>query len=186
MDEFSYLSVLISIILGLGITRLITGLGRIIEARRHVRLYWPVVGWIGLLLIIHVQTWWAMFGLRGHRDWTFFAFLVVLAHPILLYLLAALVLPEIGSAPVDLRANYYEQSRWFFGISLLVIAVSLGRDLVLDGSLPDALNTGIQLCFFVLGSIAMFTRRPRFHEILIPINVALYSIYVGALFARLR
>jgi hypothetical protein len=30
-----------SIILGLGITQLVTGLGRLIQARLRVRLYWP-------------------------------------------------------------------------------------------------------------------------------------------------
>jgi hypothetical protein len=33
MDEFNYLSVLISIILGLGVTQLLTGLGKLIFAR---------------------------------------------------------------------------------------------------------------------------------------------------------
>ena len=65
MDRFSYLSVLISIILGLGITQLVTGLGRLIQARHRVRLYWPSVVWTGILLLIHVQTWWSMFGLRN-------------------------------------------------------------------------------------------------------------------------
>jgi hypothetical protein len=33
VDEFGYLSVLISIILGLGITQLLTGLGRLVNSR---------------------------------------------------------------------------------------------------------------------------------------------------------
>src|SRR6478672_4069223 len=65
MDPFSYLSVLISIILGLGITQLVTGLGRLIQARGRIKFYAPTIAWVGLLLIIHVQTWWAMFGLRS-------------------------------------------------------------------------------------------------------------------------
>ena len=39
MDPFSYLSVLISIILGLGITQLVTGLGRLIQARARIKFY---------------------------------------------------------------------------------------------------------------------------------------------------
>jgi hypothetical protein len=41
MDTFNYLSVLISIILGLGITQLLSGLGRSLEYRDKDRLYWP-------------------------------------------------------------------------------------------------------------------------------------------------
>ena len=42
-----------------------------IQARERVRVYWPSVAWIGLLLILEIQTWWSMFGLREHRDWNF-------------------------------------------------------------------------------------------------------------------
>ena len=47
MDAFSYLSVLISIVLGLGVTQLLTGFGRLIEARDRVRSYGPVLIWAG-------------------------------------------------------------------------------------------------------------------------------------------
>ena len=107
MDAFSYLSVLISIILGLGITQLLTGLGRLLQARGGTRLYGPAVTWIALLLLVHVQTWWTMFGLRGVRGWTFGAFLMVLLQPAVLYLMAALAVPDVSAgAAVDLRANY--------------------------------------------------------------------------------
>ena len=74
MDQFNYLAVLISIILGLGITQLLSGVGRLLQARGHVRLYWPTLAWVAVLLVVHVQTWWAMFGLRTLQTWTFAAF----------------------------------------------------------------------------------------------------------------
>src|SRR5262245_33189052 len=100
MDPFSYLTVLISIILGLGITHLLGGLGRVLQARGHVRSYWPSIAWVVLLLVIHVQTWWALFGLRSFQHWSFLAFVVVLLQPIVLYLLAALVVPSESAGAV--------------------------------------------------------------------------------------
>src|SRR5262245_56126664 len=121
MDQFGYLTVLISIILGLGITQLLSGVGRLLQARSRVRLDWPTLAWVGLLLVIHVQTWWAMFGMRTFQNWTFFAFLIVLLQPIVLYLMAALVLPDtIPESALDLRDHYFAHSRWFF-----ILAVSL-------------------------------------------------------------
>jgi hypothetical protein len=188
VDEFNYLAVLISIILGLGITQLLTGVGKLINARERVRWYWPVGAWACFLLVIHVQTWWAMFGLRQHREWDFLGFLVVLLQPILLYLLSALVFPDWGAqvSEVDLRANYYAHAGWFFGLAMAAVAVSLLKDLVLEGRLPAPLNTGIQLAFFALGAVAAFTRREWFHKLLIGVNALLYSVYIVALFARLR
>ena len=43
MDEFSYLSVLISVILGLAVTQILTGFRAILLARTRIRMYWPVI-----------------------------------------------------------------------------------------------------------------------------------------------
>ena len=64
MDAFSYLSVLLSIILGLGLTQLLTAVGRVIRHRDRVRVDWLPMLWAGVLLVVYVQVWWSMFGLR--------------------------------------------------------------------------------------------------------------------------
>src|SRR5438046_2602424 len=116
MDAFSYLSVLISIILGLAITQILQGARGVVIGRREVSNYWPVLVWAGLLLLINVQSWWAMYGLRQLQNWTFVQFSVVLLQSILLYMLAALVLPDIRPGErSDLKTHYFEQHRWFFG-----------------------------------------------------------------------
>lgn len=118
MDQFSYLSVLLSIILGLAFTQVLTGVRGLLLARGRIRLYWPTLVWAVLLLVIFVQSWWAMFGLREHSEWTFAQFAMVLLQTIVLYLLAGLVLPDFGNAAdVDLRRHYYDERVWFFGIT---------------------------------------------------------------------
>lgn len=93
MDEFSYLSVLISVILGLAVTQILEGFRGILLSRTRIRIYWPVIAWAVLLLLICVQSWWAMFELRHYQPWTFAAFAVVLLQTILTYMLAGLVFP---------------------------------------------------------------------------------------------
>ena len=66
MDAFSYLSVLISIILGLAITQVLQGLRGLMHARSRVRLYAPAMIWALMLLVVYVQSWWSEFGLRNH------------------------------------------------------------------------------------------------------------------------
>jgi hypothetical protein len=109
MDEWGFLSVIVSIILGLSITQLLQGISEVINERDRVRFYQPAVGWAVLLLIVDVQAWWAMFGYRNRHHWTFLQFATVLVEVILLYLLAALALPNFArSAVVDLRQNYFK------------------------------------------------------------------------------
>ena len=191
MDAFSYLSVLLSIVLGLGITQLLTGLGRLIQARDRVRIYWPTPAWAVLLLVAHVQTWWTMFALRDDAGWTFFAFLLVLLQPVLLYLAAALVLPDFGEtadpteARVDLRRHYFHQARWFFGVLLALLVASVAKDVVLERELPDPANLAAHAAFAALWSVGAATRRERYHLLLAPLSLLGFVVYTAALFLRL-
>lgn len=64
---FPYLSVLLSIIIGLGITQLLAAAGRLIWHRNRVRVDWLPLLWGAVLLVIFVQVWWSMFDVRFHR-----------------------------------------------------------------------------------------------------------------------
>lgn len=187
MDEFGYLSVLLSIILGLAITQILKGFRGILQSRDRVRLYWPALALAVLLLVVYVQTWWAMFGLRSHHDWTFGAFAIVLLQTIVLYMLAGLVLPDFfGDQPVNLRANYYAHHSWFFGLAVLAGFVSIAKDLVLDGDLPEFRNLAFHIAFIATAVVAAITRREWYHKVAVLVTACLFGFYVALLFARLR
>ena len=185
MEAFAHLSILISIILGLGIAELLSGFVRTIEKRRAVRIYSPPILWAFLLLLTHVQTWWSIFGLRSHLDWTFFQFSVVLLQPIVLYMLSALALPR-GSAELDLRANYFEHRRWFFALFASLLIVSIGKDLALSGSLPSTTNLLFHAVLFCLAGVGFFIAADRVQRLLAYTAAALIGAYIALLFARLR
>ena len=187
MTAFSYLIVLVSIILGLGITRLLTGLGQQIEFRDQIESYWPATTWAVVLLLVHVQTWWTLFGLREQETWTFLMFLVVLLQPVTLYLLAALILPttRVG-VPVDLRTHYFAQTRWFFGLFALLLVVSLARDLVLRSVLPDGPNVAFHGLFLALAVTGALTRREAFHRFGAATTAVLLGAYIATLFSQLQ
>ncbi|MEO6690408.1 MAG: hypothetical protein ABIS07_11820 [Dokdonella sp.] len=187
MDAFSYLSVLLSIILGLSITQILKGFRGLMLARSHVRVYWPCLLWAILLLVIDVQSWWAMYELRHYKDWTFLAFAIVLAQTIPLYLLAGLVLPDIRiESPVDLRTHYYDNHRWFFVLAALLCVISISKVLMLFGEWPPPLDLGFQVVFITVSLIAAWTARESYHERMAPIAAIGIGAYIGLLFAHLR
>ena len=115
MDSFSYLSVLLSIVLGLAITQVLQGFRGLILTRARVKRYLPTLIWAGLTLLIAIQGWWASFDLRVRAHWSFLAFFVVVLQAISTYMVAALVLPEItGQMVIDLREHYFAHRRWLF------------------------------------------------------------------------
>lgn len=71
MDAFSYLSVLLSIILDLAIQQILQGYRALILARARVRRDWLPLVWSVLILLMVVQHWWASFGLADRPEWRF-------------------------------------------------------------------------------------------------------------------
>ncbi|MDQ2919916.1 MAG: hypothetical protein M3R10_08590 [Verrucomicrobiota bacterium] len=187
MDEFSYLSVLISIIIGLAVTQILQGFRGLLQSRAHVRIYWPALTWAGLLLVISVQMWWSMFGLRTHVGWTFLGFSVVILQTIFLYMLTGLVLPEVnGDAPVDLRENYFAHHGWLFGLAILTVVTSLLKDLVLTGALPDHTNVAFHIFFIVLATMGALLKNEWFHKSAAVVMVVAFAAYIATLFEHLH
>lgn len=186
VDSFSYLSVLLSIILGLAITQVLQGLRGLILTRTKVKLYIPTLIWAGLTLLIAIQAWWASFGMRKHANWTFVALLVILIQAISWYMVAALVLPDIsGDAVVDLREHYFAHKNWFFAAMFGSIVFSAAKDIALDGHMLGGINAGFHLMFGLGAIVAAITRQEWFHKLLAPAIVLLFFLYIALLFARL-
>jgi hypothetical protein len=186
MDAFSYLSVLISLILGLAITQVLKGFRGLMHARSRVVGYWPTVLWGVLIIVISVQSWWSMFGLRHHVDWTFLEFSAVLAQTIVVYLLAALVLPDIfGDAAVNLREHYYDHRRWFFSLLALLIATSIVKELVIQHTLQEPRDLAFHAVFAALGVSGVIVGSPRYHELLAGLGLVSIVAYIAFLFQHL-
>lgn len=185
MSAFEYLSVLISIVLGLGMTHLLLGFGRWLERRGEFRAYGPAIAWGAFLLLVQVQTWWSMFGYRGFQDWDFLQFCVVLLQPILLFLLSVVVFPGPGATRHDLRENFFHQRPWFFGLLVALLLVSLAKDLVTAGSLPDGLNLTFHGVFLIVALIGLKIRKEGSDHVLAYSTLFLFMAYIGVLFADL-
>ena len=186
MDPFSYLSVLVSIILGLAVQQVLQGYRALILSRRRIRFYAPPLIWSVLIVAMVAQNWWASFDLAGRADWSFAVFATILGQTILIYMLAAIVLPDIpADQPIDLRDHYFREARAFFLISVALILWSLFRTFMLDGRLPEPGNLGFHLIFLAMALTAALSRRPRLHEAFAGLMVALFAAYIALLFARL-
>jgi hypothetical protein len=190
MDEFGYLSVLISIILGFAMTEALKGLATVIRHRDRVKPYWPAVVWALFSLIVDVQVWWACFDLRHQTRWSFAAFGVVLLQTVLLYLFAALVLPDPGEVDehggADLKANYLAHRRWLFSAFLALLAVSLIKNLVVYQHLPRPEDLAFHGVFAALCLIGILSARDVVHKALAVIGMVGIALYIGLLFGALH
>src|SRR3954470_3204037 len=124
-DAFAYLSVLLSIIIGLAIAEILQGYGTLLLSRAAVKLYPPPLIWSVMMLVLATHFWWASFGLAGRQSWSFAAFSAVLLQTVMLFMGSALILPKGRPIEgVDLRAHYLSRAGALF---LLRPAVHRGR-----------------------------------------------------------
>ncbi|MGH8114110.1 MAG: hypothetical protein ACREPS_03505 [Rhodanobacteraceae bacterium] len=191
MSAFEYLSVLISIILGLAITQILQGFRDLMQARTRLTLYWPSVLWAILLLVICVQEWWAMFGWRHYPAWTFVGFSMLIAQTTATYLVAALVLPDVaGDEAINLRAYYYANHRWFFTLGVATVAISILKDKTLNGAWTSPtsppLNLAMELVLIVIFLAGTLFSGERVHKLLAPLAAICFLLYIALLFPRLH
>ncbi len=178
MTPFEHLAVLISIVIGLGITQLLISVQRLVQAREQVRLYWLPLVWTALIFVGQVEWWWSIWGKRHDVSWNFFYFLYLLLVPVVLFLAAALVLPDVStelasSEVCDLRQYYYRWRRWLFG----ALALNPGLDgLRRWAEVGHWSDTGVwtNLVGAVLLASLVFSRRAWCH--------AVVTVVVGAIF----
>jgi hypothetical protein len=186
MDAFSYLSVLISIVVGLALAHLLAGFAAMARARTRIKLYWPLAAQMALMFLIQVQLWWALFSLREVRYWSFPEFLVVLLQAVLVYLATAFLVPEIrGSENIDLKACYFREARWYFGALLLAVMDSLVKNLVLSGHFQNPADLSGHVAFITLSIAGIATRRDGVHRAIAVAALAVFATYIAVLFVSL-
>jgi hypothetical protein len=127
VESFDYLSVLLSVIIGLAITQVLLGFRRLILTRMKVKLYLPTVIWAGLTLLIAIQAWWANFGLRTRGNWTFLAFIVIVLQAISVYMATAVVLPDIAGTPLSICETTTSRIKAGSSVSCLEVPSSVQR-----------------------------------------------------------
>lgn len=187
MTPFEYLSVLVSIIIGLGLSHLLTGAARLIQMRRRVRPYLPTYLWIGILLLVQVQIWWAAYETRSETDWSFGGFFAFLLLPILAALVSYILIPDLEGehTELDLRASFLENRGWFFGLLAMTVLVSLGRDLLEDGRAALDRDAAFRSVFLLQALASTRIRSDAGQLVGAAIVLVLFCAYIGALFVRL-
>jgi len=186
MSEFEFLSVLISIIIGLGVTHLLAGVGRAIHQRARTRVDTLHVVWTANVLLILVLNWWVAFSWRDETDWSFGTFLVVILWSISMFMMAVLLYPH-ELEPDEQYAEVFEKNRkWFLGTFVIMILTDIGVMALRSDLFDPPMYLPFVLQYMVLALIGIAIPNPRYQNFLgwyVLITMLIWSFVVRRMLA---
>jgi len=187
LSEFEYISVLLSILIGLGVTQLLSGLAKLLRDGRALGHAWWIFIIIATLLLADFQVWWVSFGWRDLPGWTFLGYIAFLVLPVILYLLAYLVLPADLHLDGDQLANaFIEKRKPFFALLMLIAPASFFQQWMLVGTILPDLDTGLRLLWIVLTIPGFASRRATVQAMIAVAFFVLLTLYITLLFMRMK
>lgn len=159
MDRFSFIMALLSIIVGLGLTELLSNFARQIKLRHMIKSYWVQSVLAGTVFIALLQQWWEAWSLQRIADWSFPVVLIMLGGPVGLYIMANMLFPD-DFEDADFEKHYYANSRVIWVIAIFTVANSaLFRPLSFGANLFIIDNTTSLVFLVMFGALALTKNR---------------------------
>lgn len=166
MSPYEYLTVFISVVLGLSVVHLLSGVALLLDTRIRARPDWIHGVWTANVLVTTVLVWWHNFHLTGVTEWTLLFFLDLVAYSLVLYLLSGLLYPVRGAEVTDFGAHFQANRTRFFMVALVFQAVDFADTIMEANALASEINVlrlvliGVYAVAFLL---AMGTRNRVYH-----------------------
>jgi hypothetical protein len=166
VEVFIHIRIVMGMVIGLGITRLLTGAARFVQHPGKDRIYLVHLGWVLSLLLTLVHFWWWEFGLSHLNQWTFQVYLFLIGYAIILFLMCALLFPDNIAEYSGYEEFFLSRRRWFFGLLAISYLFDLVDTLIKGRAHFDQFGPELvvrAVASVVLCLLAMRTDNRRFH-----------------------
>lgn len=179
--------VLISIIIGLAITHLLSGVVDAVDRATDEdapEIFSPLGAlWAGTVFFWMINFWWFQFRLLAMEDaWTLWRYLFIILYAVALYVLAVTLVPRDWGAVQRYSEYFMRNRRWFF-IAFLLASVADVADAYLKGGWPYLASMGpvnnlVTLATIPVVAIGMRSRKIRTQTIMAAIYFVFFVIAV--------
>ncbi|TWI00978.1 hypothetical protein IP90_02600 [Luteimonas cucumeris] len=186
-DQFQHVMVLISIIIGLAITHLLSGVVDAVDRANDEDEpeIFSALGalWAVTVFLWMVNFWWFQFRLLSLVDsWTLWRYLFIILYSVALYILAVILVPRDWNAIRRYPEYFMRNRRWFF-VALLLAGIADVADAWLKGGWAyvagmGAFNNIVALATIPVVAIGIVSKKVRTQTILAAIYFVLFLIAV--------
>jgi hypothetical protein len=166
MGIFEYVSVLTSIVVGLGIAHLLKGIAGIVQHPGRNRTYWVHLLWVANMFFQAIFFWWWEFKLELLEQWTFQIYLFLIFYALVIYMLCALLFPQDLEGYDGYEDYFISRRSWFFGIMAGFYAIDYwdtwlkGAEYFASLGLEYVVSTGL---IIVCSLVGIATANRRYH-----------------------
>jgi len=157
IDQFQHVMVLTSIIIGLGITHILVGIGSAMErVSGHgapLRLGWAHGTWLGVVFVWMVLFWWWQFRLLAIlKVWSLGLYFFIILYAVLLFLLAVILIPRDWRITDSLDDYFLSKRYWFYPVFLVANVADIA-DSFLKGGWQYLVGIGVLSWVFTAASV---------------------------------
>lgn len=126
--------VLVSIVLGLGVTHLLVGVGSLIYRLSGqgapVRLYSGHLVWVAFVFLYLIGFWWWEFSWADEGSWSLLLYFFLVLYATSLFLFCEVLFPRQADGVEDFGSYFMATRRWFYGILLGVTAIDVAESIL--------------------------------------------------------
>ena len=180
MSKFEFIAVLLSIIFGLGLANLLSGMFQAYLRREltDTRIAWSI--FIGMLLLVN---WWVLFRWSDHVEWRFHEFLYLVVWATVHYLMA------VSLYPYKFLTEYSEElQRKFVLVSVLAAtALDVGENYVSGNLFEPWYYMLLILYVVILTALPLVIGKPwamRFSGWILAISMSVWAVIVRSVLVR--
>jgi hypothetical protein len=174
---FTHVRTIISIIVGLSIGRLLTGLARFVQHPRQQKIYPVHLVWTFFMLVYVIHFWWWEFRLAGIQ-WTFLLYCFAAFYASAFFFLCTMLFPDTMYEYKGFADYFTSRRRWFFGILIGTFLLDIVDTFIKGPAYVASLGTEywVRFAFYlIVGSLAIVIQNQRF-QLVLAIAALVYEI----------
>jgi len=172
MGLFEFLMILISVVVGLALSEVLTGVAGLLRVRETVRFHWiHILFQIGVFFAL-LQQWWESWDLVDVGTVSFGSVLALLFPSVMLFLIAHLLYPR-PATDANLEDYYYKQAPILWGLVVLGTVVGTFSGTLLEQEPVFHVNNLSGFPVMAICIVLIISKNHRVHSVLAPLIMVL-------------
>jgi hypothetical protein len=187
-ELFTHIRIVMGMVLGLAVTRVLSGLISFVQHPGRVQLSAIHLGWALSMFLLILHFWWWEYRLYLLHSWTFPLYLFIISYTVLLFVLCALLFPDNIDEYGGYEQYFLARRKWFFGLLGLAFLFDYLDTLIKGREFAELFGTEYEIRivgFVVLCVIAALTANRGFHRLLIGFTLVYQVSWIFRLFHTL-